>query len=196
MRIKAQMVLAALIVSGCAVTRVDPLSVPLAYTSNPKNAASVGALQCNAISQLEVTDGRTDKTLGVRVLENNTQSADVTTTSNVADWVQTGLQTVLSQNRFSLGSGPKLSVTVDSLRTHESVWHRAGYDGRIALTARLQSPSGKVCWNETVQGRGGNYGYAGNALNYQETLNEALDGASLNLVQLPAFKDTLCKCGS
>ena len=45
-----------LLVSACAVSRVDPLSVPLSYTQNPKNAGLSGALACNALSQVQVSD--------------------------------------------------------------------------------------------------------------------------------------------
>jgi len=171
------------------------MSVPLLYTPSPKNAGLVGALPCNAISQIQVSDARTDKTLGTRVHESLPLKAEVTTGSDAATWVQNGLQSVLTQNGITIqGHGPKLGVTLDSLHTTESIWHRSGYDARLALTARLQAPSGKVCWNATVQGTGGNYGYSGSILNYQETLNGALDEASVNLAQLQGFKDALCKC--
>jgi hypothetical protein len=197
MKNRALMVSAAFLVSACAVSRVDPLSVPLSYTSQSTNTAVVGALSCNALSQVQVSDARTDKTLGVRTHESKPLKADVTTASDVAGWVQKGLQTLLSQNGFSVtGSGPKLSVSVDALHTSETIWHRSSYDARISLTGHLQSPSGKVCWTETVQGTAGNYGYSGNIQNYQETLNSALDAADLKLVESGDFKDALCKCGT
>ncbi len=195
MKNKALMLSAVLILSACAVSRVDPMSVPLLYTPSPKNAGLLGALTCNAISEIQASDARTDKTLGTRVHESLPLKAEVTTGSDAAAWVQTGLQSVLTQNGITIqGRSPKLSVTLDSLHTTESIWHRSGYDARLALTARLQAPSGKVCWNATVQGTGGNYGYSGSIVNYQQTLNGALDEASVNLAQLQGFKDALCKC--
>jgi hypothetical protein len=195
MKNKILMPSALLVLSACAVSRVDPMSVPLLYTPNPQNAGAVGALACNAISQIQVSDARTDKTLGTRVHESLPLKAGVTTDSDAASWVQSGLQNLLTQNGITLqGNAPKLSVTLDSLHTTESIWHRSGYDASITLTGRLQSPSGKVCWNATVQGTGGNYGYSGSILNYQQTLNGALDAASVNLAQLQGFKEALCKC--
>ena len=186
---------ALLVLSACAVSRVDPMSVPLLYTPSPKNAGVVGALACNAISQIQVSDARTDKALGTRVHESLPLKAEVTTDSDAASWVRNGLQNLLTQNGITLrGNAPKLSVTLDSLHTTESIWHRSGYDASISLTGRLQSPSGKVCWNATVQGTGGNYGYSGSILDYQQTLNGALDAAGVNLAQLQGFKDALCKC--
>lgn len=192
---KLMMLTAPLLLSACAVSRVDPMSVPLSYTSDARNAAVVGPLQCNAVSQIQVRDARADKTLGERVHESKPLKAAVTTDSDTAAWVQTGVQTVLQQNGFSFGNGPKLILSVDSLYTKETIWHRSGYDARISMTAHLQSPSGKTCWTETAQGRGGNYGYSGSIENYQETLNEALANAALTMVQQQGFKDALCTCG-
>jgi hypothetical protein len=197
MKNKTVMLSVAILVTACAVSRIDPLSVPLSYTSDAKNKAVVGALSCTAISQVQASDARTDKMLGVRTHESKPLKADVTTPSDVAAWAQNGMQTLLTQNGFSVsGSGPKLLISVDSLHTTESVWHRSSYGARISLTGRLESASGQVCWSESVEGTGGNYGYSGNVQNYQEMLNETLDAADLKLAQLQGFKDALCKCGS
>lgn len=195
MKIKTLMVLAVfLLLSACAVGRIDPMNVPLNYSANPKNATVVGNLQCAAIAQISVSDGRTDKTLGERVHETEPLKAEVTTSSDVAAWVQNGVQTVLTQNGFSVGSGPKLDISVESVHTNESVWHRSSYDARVVLRSQLKSASGQACWNETSQGRDGAYGYSGSVENYQQALNNALDTASLNLAQLGSFKDALCSC--
>jgi uncharacterized lipoprotein YajG len=197
MKMKMLMVLSApLLISACAVDRIDPMNVPLKYSSNPKDATVVGNLSCSAVSQVQVTDGRADKTLGERVHESKPLKAEVTTSSDVAAWVQDGVQTMLTQNGFRLGSGPKLSITVDTVHTKESVWHRSSYDAQVAFKGQLLSPSGNSCWTETIQGRDGAYGYSGSVENYQQALNNALDAASLNLVQLGSFKEALCKCGN
>ena len=181
---------------GCAVDRVEPLKIPLNYTADTRNAAVIGSLQCGAIGQLQVTDARTDKVLGERTHETKPLKAQVTTDSDVAQWARNGIQTVMSQNSVTLGSGPTLQVSVDSLHTNETIWHRAGYDGRITMTAKVHNAAGKMCWTETIQGRGGNYGYAGNTLNYQETVNEALANATLSMLQSTTFKDALCQCAN
>jgi Uncharacterized lipoprotein len=197
MKIKMPMVLAVpLLLSACAVDRIEPMNVPLKYTPNSKNAAVVGNLSCAAISQVQATDARADKTLGERVHESKPLTATVTTTSDVAAWVQDGVQTLLTQNGFRTGSGPKLSIAVDSVRTKESVWHRSSYDAQVVLKAQLLSPAGNACWTETIQGRDGAYGYSGSVENYQQALNNALDAASLNLAQLGSFKEALCKCAN
>jgi Uncharacterized lipoprotein len=187
---------ACLLLAACAATRIDPLSVPLAYSEDAKNAGQVGALMCNAVSQLQVSDARTEKLLGIRTHESKPLKADVSASTDPAAWVQSGVQAYLTQNgvRFA-GSGPRLLVSIDSLNTTESVWVRSSYAAGIALTGRLQNPAGKVCWQATSQGHGGNYGYSGSVENYQETLNEALDDATRALVTAPGFKEALCHCG-
>ena len=197
MKIKMLVVLTGpLLISACAVDRIEPMNVPLKYTPNSRDATLIGNLSCAAISQVQVTDGRADKTLGERVHESKPLKANVTTSSDVAAWVQEGVQTMLTQNGFKMGSGPKLSLTVETVRTKESVWHRSSYDAQVAFKAQLSGPSGSSCWTETIQGRDGAYGYSGSIENYQQALNNALDTASLNLAQLGSFKDALCKCAN
>jgi hypothetical protein len=190
------LVFACLVVTACAVSHVDPLTVPLAYQTNAKNAGVLGELRCNAISQVVATDARTDKSLGIRMLEGKPERAPVSVTGDAAAWVQSGVQGLLGQNGVVRGSGPALVVVLDDLRTTESIWHRASYDARVGLTGQLQSPSRKVCWTGTVEGTGGDYGYAGRIETYQGMLNAALDSATLRLAQSPGFKDALCHCGN
>jgi hypothetical protein len=184
-------------VSACAVSRLEPLSIPLIYKANPKNAGLLGGLSCNAISQLQVSDARVDKSLGVRTRESKPLQADVTAASDPAVWVHEGVQGFLEQNAVNIrGSGPKLLLTLESLHTVESAWHRSSYDARIGLTGELQTTGGRSCWKQTVDGTAGNYGYAGSVQNYQETLNGALDSASTQLAESQGFKTALCQCAN
>lgn len=184
------------VISACTVTRLDPLSVPLVYKDNPKNTGLLGGLSCNAISQVQASDARIEKTLGVRAHESKPLKADVTVAGDPAAWLHDGVQGFLAQNAVSFqGSGPKLLVSLDSLHTIESVLRRASYDASVGLTAELQSATGKSCWKQSVEGTAGNYGYAGSVPNYQDTLNSALDAASTHLGQSQGFKTALCQCG-
>jgi hypothetical protein len=183
------------VLSACAVSRLDPLTVPLLYKANPKNAGLLGGLSCHAISQLEARDARVDKALGVRTLETKPVKADVTAGGDPAAWVHDGVQGFLEQNAVSFGgAGPRLLVSLDSLHTVESAWHRASYDASVALTGQLLSAAGRTCWKGSVDGEFGNYGYAGSVQNYQETLNGALDAASTHLAEAQGFKTALCQC--
>lgn len=188
-------ILLPLAAAACAVSRVDSLSVPLVYKANPKNVGVLGGLSCNAVSQVAVQDARTQKVLGTRVHESKPLKADVTAGSDPATWIGDGVRSVLQQNGFNTqGGGPRLIVTLDSLHTVESIWHRSSYDARITLTGELQTARGKVCWKGDVEGQGGNYGYSGSIENYQETLSTALDSATSNMILATGFKDALCHC--
>lgn len=188
-------VVMSLALSACAVSRVDPLSVPLSYKSDPRNASILGGLPCNSLSEIQVTDARADKTLGTRVHESKPLKANVTAANDPAAWVRDGMQTFLGQHGVNLqGGGPKLIVSIDAMNTVESIWHRSSYDAHMSLAAQLQSPTGKICWKGAADGAAGNYGYSGSIQNYQETLNGALDAAALHMAQSQEFKDAMCHC--
>jgi hypothetical protein len=188
-------ILIPLMVAACAVSRVDPLTVPLAYKANPKNVGLLGGLSCSTLAGVEARDARTQQLLGTRVHESKPLKADVMLGGDPAPWVADGVQTVLRQNGFSTpSSGPTLVVELDALHTVESIWHRSGYEARVVLSGELRSPAGKVCWKHSAEGQGENYGYAGSIVDYQETLNAALDAATANLILADAFRDALCHC--
>jgi hypothetical protein len=183
-------------VAGCAVSRVDPLTVPLAYRASSASAGALGTLSCNTIAQLQVTDARTDKTLGTRVHESKPLKADVSAGGDPTTWARDGVHNVLTQNGVRDGSGgPALTVAIDTVQTTESIWHRSSYGATVALTAQLTSASGKSCFRQTGSGKSVNYGYSGSIENYQETLNEALERAVVAMAQSQGFKDALCHCG-
>jgi hypothetical protein len=184
----------ALALGGCAITSVEPVSVPLAYAP-PDDPAPLRTPSCSALARVEVQDVRTDTQLGVRTLEGKPMTAPVTSSNDPAGWVHDGLLANLQRDGFVVADkGPVLKIELRGLKTSENVWHRAGYDARIDLGASLRTPAGRVCWSASLIGKGGNYGYAGSIENYRETLNEALNHAAESLVDAPTFETTLCQC--
>jgi hypothetical protein len=180
---------------GCAVTQVDPLTVPLLYKANPKAPALSGTLACNSIGAIEVADGRATKVLGERLSESKPLKAEVSAAGDPVAWVKEGVSSYFSFSGVQAGgSGPELLITLDQLHTTESILRRASYDAKVALTGELKS-SGKSCWRGTVQGAGSDYGYAGGIANYQIALDSALDAASQQLLAPQAFRDAMCHCG-
>jgi hypothetical protein len=182
-------------VAGCVVSRVDPLTVPLVYRASSDGAGALGTLSCNTIAPLQVTDVRTDKTLGTRVHESKPLKADVSAGGDPTTWVRDGVHNVLTQNGVRHGGGPALAVAIDAVQTTESIWHRSSYGATVALTGQLTSAAGKSCFKQTSSGKSVNYGYSGSIENYQETLNEALERAVVAMAQSQGFKDALCHCG-
>jgi len=190
------MAVVALGISACAVSSVQPLTVPLSYKASSKQTAFAGPYACNAIARVQATDARTDKALGMRVHESKPLKAEVSASGDAVSWVEDGVQRYLTKTGINVqGRGPTLHVTLDSLRTSESIWHRSSYEARIALSAHLQSPSGKTCWQDKFEATSGDYGYSGNIDTYQGTLNSALDAATLRLAESQGFQNALCHCG-
>ena len=187
-----------LLVGACSSpSTVAPLSVPLQYKMQAKAAEFPVVDSCAAISDLRVTDARSDKTIGKRYVENKSSAtAAVTTTSDVAEWVRGGAEDALRRAGANVGKsgGPTLRLTVDQINTSENVLHRSGYEGRIVMSAEL-TKGGTSCWKDRLDGFAENYGYAGSIENYQETLNHALDRAMIRMLGSSEFKRAACSCG-
>jgi hypothetical protein len=184
-------------VSCSSPSTVAPISVPLQYKmmASPGEFPALGS--CAAISDIRVSDARSDKTLGKRFVEGkNTPSAAVMTTSDVAEWARTGALAELGRAGVTTpkAGAPTLRISVDQIITSENVLHRAGYEGRVLIVAELISSTGTSCWKDRAEGFAENYGYAGSIENYQETLNHALDRAMLRLLNSPDFKKAICSC--
>lgn len=195
-RVRASIAAVAVAISACVVSSVQPLTVPLVYKASSKQSVFAGKYACGAIARITATDARTDKALGMRVHESKPLKAELSGSGDAVSWVEDGMQNYLTKTGIQVqGSGPTLDVTLDSLRASESIWHRSSYEARIALFTRLQSPSGKSCWQDKFEGTSGDYGYAGNITTYQETLSGALDAATLRLAESQGFQNTLCHCG-
>jgi hypothetical protein len=186
----------ALAVSACVVSSVQPITVPLVYKPSPKQLGLVNSFPCNAVARVQATDARTDKTLGLRTHETKPLKAEVSASGDAAAWIEDGVQKYLTQAGIHFqGGGPALIMSLDSLRTSESILRRSSYEARIGLSSRLQSSAGKTCWEGKTDGTAGNYGYSGDILDYQETLNGALNAAIVHMGESAGFRDALCHCG-
>ena len=190
---------AVLLIVACSTpSTLAPVSFPLEYKMQAKTIEFPSLDSCAAVSDVRATDARTDKTIGRRAIEGKTTPpASVTTTSDVAAWVHSGATDALRRSGASVGKSgaPTLNLTIDQINTTENVLHRSGYEGRIVMSAELTAPTGASCWKDRLDGFAENYGYAGSAENYQETLNHALDRAMIRLLNSPDFRKAACSCG-
>jgi hypothetical protein len=185
----------ALLASGCAVSTVAPLSVPLRYKAAPDTDAMLVSMSCPYMTHLQVVDKRSDPLLGTRFLESKPLKADVAASNDPVEWVKDGVESYLGQSHVKMGDvGPTLVLELESLRTSENIYHRSGYEARITVAATLQSPMGKACWHSSLQADTGNYGYVGSIEDYQEVLNRALDKVSAQLVGSADLSTALCHC--
>jgi hypothetical protein len=158
---------------ACSSAPMAPVSVPMSYKTMASPAEFPSAQSCAAVSRIDVRDNRSDKTLGKRYQqESPTTTYPVTTTSDVAEWIRSGATAALQKANVNVsGGGPTVRLRVDQITLSESVYRRAEYNGRVALTADVISGS-RSCWNGRVDGSSQNYGYAGSAENYRKTLDQ------------------------
>jgi hypothetical protein len=184
-----------LAVSGCVVSSVQPVTVPLVYRPSPRQLGFVDSFPCNAVARVQASDARSEQTLGTRTHESKPLKAEVSASGDAGSWVEDGVQKYLTQSGIHFqGGGPELILSLDSLRTSESILRRSSYEARIALSSRLQTSAGKSCWQGRIEGASGNYGYSGSIVDYQEALNGALTDALLRMAQSQGFRDALCHC--
>ena len=184
-----------LAVSGCVVSSVQPVTVPLVYRPSPRQLGLVDSFPCNAVARVQASDARTEKTLGLRTHESKPLKAEVSASGDAGSWIEDGVQKYLTQSGIHFqGGGPELIMSLDSLRTSESILRRSSYEARIALSSRLQTSAGKSSWEGRIEGASGNYGYSASVVDYQETLNGALTAALLRMSESQEFRDALCHC--
>ena len=103
---------------GCAVERVEPMTVPLVYAPSPNSAGITGVLSCTAIGRDRSNRcaGPTSPSACVR-LQNKPLNARVSTSSDPTAWVRQGVDSYLSHNGLKIqASGPKLALTLNSWR--------------------------------------------------------------------------------
>ncbi len=189
-------VLLPLVIAACrAPSSVAPMTVPLQYKAMLTPGEVPTMPQCAAVSKIEVQDGRDEKSIGKRYVEGKPSAiAAVTTTGDVAAWAARGFENTFKRAGVAVGKegAPVLRIRIDQIVTNENVVHRAGYDGRIVMSAELGA--GGSCWKESAEGASENYGYAGSVENYQETLNHALDRAAARILSSPNFRKAVCSC--
>jgi hypothetical protein len=172
------------------------MTIPLVYKPQISTEEVIAPMQCPSLAAVTVVDKRADRLLGTRIHESKPLRADVSLGSDPAPWVRQGTTQFLSQKGVNFSPGaPTLVLELGALRTSENIWHRSGYEAKILLGAELRSPTGKTCWHESLDGKSGNYGYSGSIVDYQETLNSALDAATLHLLNSASFNAALCHCG-
>lgn len=189
-------VLLPLLLAACrAPSSVAPMTVPLQYKAMLTPGEVPKLSQCAAVSRIEVQDARDERNIGKRYVEGKpSATAAVTTSDDVAAWATRGFENTFKRAGVTVGKAgaPVLRIRIEQIVTNENVLHRAGYDGRIVMSAELGA--GGSCWKDSAEGSSENYGYAGSVQNYQETLNHALDRAAARILSSPDFRKAVCSC--
>jgi len=184
--------LVTLLASACAPSDLSPYTFDAMYQPVGSIGEISTAPDCATYRELVVEDGREDDTVGVRYLEEGTDRYDVTMGGDAEEWLRDAVDHAFSQAGIekSGDSNRTVRVTLERIETDEAVYRRAEYDAKVVLEAAV---SGGASWDAKKDGFSENYGYAGSAENYQETVNHAADRALAALVNDSGFLDALCK---
>jgi hypothetical protein len=157
---------------------------------------------CAAPLGLDVADARTDTTsVGRRFWEEHpNQDYPIRLDGKADAFIQQGLERALVRagHPVQAGNAKNLTVKVTQLAVEEKVFRNSEYDGLVTLEVALGTPgSEQPCWTGRIRGVSENYGKAGSAVNYQETLSRALDHAASELFGNADFAKALCgKCAA
>ena len=112
----------------------------------------------------------------------------------IQDGVEMGLRRAGGPPR---GEGPPLTLStrVTDLRIEERTFHNAEFTGILGVEVALFAPGAAApCWKQRVTGRGENYGRAGNPINYEETVNRALENVTYQMLASADFQGAVCGC--
>lgn len=174
--------------AGCAPSSLAPYTFAAQYTFMGSPADYEVAPDCARYGTLVVEDARNDtSSVGVRYLEEGGPRHDVGMDGDVEGWLRAAVEQAFRQATITDGGEQTVTVRLESITTDESVYRRAEYDGTVVIQATVGGTT------TTEKGFAENYGYAGSAENYQETVNHALDKALAELVNDQGFLDALCQ---
>jgi hypothetical protein len=190
---------AILALSGCAATSLSPTSIALKYNPTELPSATPPVHPCAALSGLKIEDARTARDSGRRVLERNPDVAQpIFLAADPMPWFTQAVDLHFKRAGLLTNAAGKPSgvMKLEQIAMSETVYVRADYNGRVTLSLDLLAPTGgRTCWSARVTGFAENAGYAGEARNYNETLNQALDKALIQLLSTGELSANLCgKC--
>ena len=181
----------AALAAACAPSTLSPTT----FSANYKTMGSLGdfstAPDCATYGGLEVEVPADTSKVGVRYLEEGSERWDVGMTGDAEAWLRAGVESALRAASIEqAASGRTITVELVSITTDESVYRQAEYDGKVVVRGRVSG--GGADWSATKDGFAENYGSPGSNVNYQETVNHALDKALAALVNDSGFTGALC----
>lgn len=184
------------LLAACTQKTLSPTTFASQYQPQLDNADVVKPKNCATVAGLDVENGLPNAVVGQRSLQSRAVPAqNISMTGNLAAWVRAGSAEMLRRATLDMhdAKGPRLQLRLDEMAVHENVYVNSGYDARVTLDAALVNARGQVCWHQSVTGQSSNYGDSGAAVNYQETVNHALDRAVMSLVADRGFQEAACR---
>jgi hypothetical protein len=181
--------------TACAQKTLTPAVFPADYHSQIDSADVIAAKACASIAGVDVENALPGNKVGKRTLQDKpVPPQDIRMTGNVAGWVKSATVDIfrLAGLNSQDARAPRLKLRLTDISINENVYVNSGYDGRVTLEAALVNAQGQECWGQSLSGAARNYGDSGSALNYQETVNHALDRALMSLVADKNFESASC----
>jgi hypothetical protein len=165
----------------------------LEYRREGKVPAEAGT--CPGFSRVSVRDARPNpRLLGDRSRDVDPKLFPVTTTTNVAQWVRTGLEAQLKAAGYPFAEPtlPAIVATLQVADLHERVAGQGTFTARVMLDVQLADFAGRPCFQGTFEAEGKNTGADGRGENYTQTFNRALDAVAVSLLDHPQFREQAC----
>jgi hypothetical protein len=92
------------------------------------------------------------------------------------------------------GSGADLRLGIAAIQFNEKTSRNSSYSVNVVLDVQvIQRASSQLLWQTRKSGNAGNYGEAGLAANYQETLSRGIEDAFNALLSDGEFSKALCQ---
>ncbi|HWQ38617.1 MAG TPA: DUF4136 domain-containing protein [Burkholderiales bacterium] len=191
--------LIALPLAGCAAKSLQPTTMALKYQSTEDPSATPLVQPCAALSALKIEDARRGGEPGKRWLERQpAMEQPISLSGDPLPWFRQAVDLHLRRAGLLTNAAGKPAghMRLEQISMSEQVYLRASYNGRVTLSLDLISAaSGRTCWSARVTGFAENRGYPGSTENYNETLNQALDKALIQLLGSAELSANLCgKC--
>jgi hypothetical protein len=191
----------ALLAAGaCVRSTVGPTIFTPHYALETSPAEIQTAPPCAKIHGVVVVDGRVDKrVVGRRVRERGGEESSISVDQGVEAWLRSGADQILTYASVARGpaapeSAGDLHLTLASIAITESTYVQSELEGKVVVDAALER-DGKEVWSNRFDGTAKNWGTPGNPVNYQETINHALDRALTSMVNDTNFRDAVCGGG-
>ena len=180
---------------GCAQKSIAPASFSPQYRSELDLQDVPKVNRCTSLSGVDVTNGLANNLVGKRTLESSPLPVqNISLKGNPTPWVHAASNAMLKLAAINLSDpkGPRMKLSLADIAINENVHVKSGYDARVTLDATLANQHGKTCWSQSQSGTSQNYGDSGSAINYQETINHALDRAIMAILADKSFQDAAC----
>jgi len=180
---------------GCAQKSIAPTSFTPQYRSELDLQDVPKLNRCVSLSGIDVMNGLPNKVVGKRTLESSALPAqNISLKGDPTQCVHDASNAMLKLAGINPSDpkGPRMRLRLTDIAMNENVHVNSGYDARVTLDATLINQHSKTCWSQSQSGTSQNYGDSASPINYQETVNHALDRAIMAIVADKGFQDAAC----